>query len=327
MFYRCKNCGGNVVYQPEKNGMICESCGSEESQQVVPQKEIHICANCGGKIETGEHTLACRCPYCQTFHVLEDRMEGEYKPGLVIPFALGKHQAAEKMRQSFAEKLFLPSNFCSVSSLESMEGIYVPFWMYDFHSHVHFEGEGDRIRTWREGDYECTETKIYRIVRDFEVDYDKIPVDASVAMEDGMMDLLEPYEYEKLGAFAPEYLSGFRAEVYEENAQQLSPRAEEKVDTFSRQYLTEQNGGFAVVRPYSEQFDNRQKEACFAFLPVWKYVYQYNGKEYIFYVNGQTGKVVGAPPISRGRMFGFSAGVFGLLFFFLKMLFYFLEVL
>ena len=25
MFYRCKNCGGNVLYHPEKKKMICES--------------------------------------------------------------------------------------------------------------------------------------------------------------------------------------------------------------------------------------------------------------------------------------------------------------
>ena len=152
MFYRCKNCGGNVTYHPEKKKMICESCGSEESQQEIPQKKIHICSNCGGQIETTEYTLACRCPYCQTFHILEDRMEGEYRPRLLLPFCLDRHHAAEKLKETFAGKMFLPSNFCAASSLESMEGIYVPFWMYDFHSHIYFEGEGDRVRTWREGD-------------------------------------------------------------------------------------------------------------------------------------------------------------------------------
>ena len=59
MFYRCKNCGGNVTYHPEKKKMICESCGSEESQQEIPQKEIHICSNCGGKdvIHKGKDNL------------------------------------------------------------------------------------------------------------------------------------------------------------------------------------------------------------------------------------------------------------------------------
>lgn len=29
MFYRCKDCGGNAVYDPKK--MVCESCGNEET--------------------------------------------------------------------------------------------------------------------------------------------------------------------------------------------------------------------------------------------------------------------------------------------------------
>lgn len=57
-----------------------------------------------------------------------------------------------------------------------------------YHTHVHFEGEADKVRTWDEDDYECTETSTYRILRDFDVDYDKIPVDASKVMPDKMMD-------------------------------------------------------------------------------------------------------------------------------------------
>ena len=327
MFYRCKNCGGNVIYHPDKKKMICESCGSEDSQQGIPQKEFHVCGNCGGRIETTEYTLACRCPYCQTYHILEDRMEGDYRPRLLLPFALGKHQAAERLRESFAGKVFLPSNFCAAASLESMEGIYVPFWMYDFHSHIHFEGEGDRVSVWREGDYEVTETKVYRILRDFEVDYDKVPVDASTTMDDAMMDLMEPYRYDELGDFRPEALSGFQADTYEEDSEALRPRAEEKIDTFSDGFLAEQNAGYTMVRPFDSRKDNQVEEKYYAFLPVWKYIYRYNGKEYPFYVNGQTGKITGAPPVSLARMFGMSAGVFALTFFFLKMLFYFLGVL
>ena len=327
MFYRCKNCGGNVIYHPDKKKMVCESCGSEESQETMPQKEFHVCGNCGGRIDTTEYTLACRCPYCGTFHILEDKMEGDYKPHLILPFALGKHQAAERLRESFADKLFLPSNFCSAASLESMEGLYVPYWMYDFHSHIHFEGEGDRISTWREGDYEVTETKVYRIVRDFEVSYDQVPVDASTMMDDAMMDLMEPYRYAELSDFNPRVLSGFMADTFEEDSKELLPRAEEKIDAFSESFLSEQNMGYAMLRPFVDEKKNETEGVYYAFLPVWRYIYRYNGKEYPFYVNGQTGKVTGGPPVSLARVFGMSAGVFALTFFFLKMLFYLLEVL
>ena len=327
MFYRCKSCGGNVVYHPGKKKMVCESCGNEETQQVIEQKELHVCNNCGAQLDVPEHNLACRCPYCQTYIILEDRMEEQYKPDLILPFRLDKHKAAEILRKNFAGKLFLPNNFCSVSSLEAMEGLYVPFWMYDFRSHVEFEGEGSIIRTWREGDYECTETRIYRVIRDFQVDYRKIPVDASISMEDGLMDLLEPYQYEELGDFVPEYLSGFRADIYEEDSDALESRAGMKADAFSEDYLRELNQGYASVRPLHNRKNNQRDGAFYAFLPVWRYVYRYNGKDYEFFVNGQTGKAIGSPPVSKMRVFTVSAATFVSIFFCLKMLFYLLEVL
>ncbi len=327
MFYRCKNCGGNVVFDPGTKKMVCESCSTEEQQQMVAQEKKQICNNCGGEIEAPENALALSCPYCGTYVIFEDRMEGAYQPDLVLPFAVSKKKAIELLRNHFAQKLFLPGNFCSASSLETMEGRYVPFWMYDMNTHIRFDGEGDKIRTWREGDYECTETSTFHIIRDFEIDYDKIPIDASDQMPDRQMDLVEPYRYGELGEFTPEYLSGFLAQVYDEDSSALLPRAAKKAEKYSEGYLEEYNREYAIVRTFSSHKDTRERESFYAFLPVWRYVYRFQGKDYEFFVNGQTGKVVGKPPISRTRAAGFTLLTGAALFFFLEMLLYFLEVL
>ena len=66
MFYRCKDCGGNAVYDPKKKKMVCESCGNEETQEKIPQEKLHICNNCGAEIESKKTDLALKCPYCGT---------------------------------------------------------------------------------------------------------------------------------------------------------------------------------------------------------------------------------------------------------------------
>lgn len=327
MFYRCKSCGGNVVYRPDVGKMVCESCGMEEAQQLVPQERDHVCNNCGAKIERTDNSLALRCPYCGTYVIFEDRMEGEREPKLVLPFQIEKNRAAEHLKRNFEDRLFLPPDFCSAASLEKMEGRYVPFWMYDLHAHVRFVGEGDRIRTWSDGDYEYKETKTYRLVRDFDVDYDKVPVDASREMPDRLMDLIEPYQYEALGAFRAECLSGFFAQVYDEDKETLYPRAKGKADTYNQGYLNQYNVGYDIVRPFENSSQIREREAFYAFLPMWRYVYRYGGKDYEFFVNGQTGKTVGEAPISRLRAAACTAAAAAVLFFFLEMLLYFLEVL
>lgn len=320
MYYRCDNCGGNVIYDPGKRKMICESCHSEGSQKVILQDKMEICDNCGGALDLKPHTLSCKCPYCDTYLVLKERMEGKLAPDLVLPFCIDKHKAAERIKENFGSKLFLPKDFCSVSSIEKMEGLYAPFWMYDINTHVDFEGEGDKIRTWTDGDYQYTETKTFAIQREFCADYHKIPVDASVVLEDDLMDILEPYHYDELLDFVPEYLSGFFADVYDEDKDLLKPRADQKAERYSRQYLEEMNAQYSHVRTFRNKMEHREEKAYYAFLPVWRYIYRFHQKNYVFYVNGQTGKVIGAPPISRKRAVGLSALLFLSLFFCLEML-------
>lgn len=77
-----------------------------------------------------------------------------------------------------------------------------------------FHGEGTKVRSWTTGNTQYTETSYYDIVRDMDIDFVKIPVDASVGMPDDVMDLMEPFDYKELQEFKPEYLSGFHSERY-----------------------------------------------------------------------------------------------------------------
>jgi hypothetical protein len=44
-------------------------------------------------------------------------------------------------------------------------------------------------------------------------------------------------------------------------------------------------------------------------MPVWMLNTKYRGKDYLFAVNGQTGKAVGELPISWGRFWAWFAGI------------------
>ena len=47
----------------------------------------------------------------------------------------------------------------------------------------------------------------------------------------------------------------------------------------------------------------------YVYLPIWFISYRYRDKDYIFAMNGQTGKVIGEPPVSRGKVAGWFAGI------------------
>lgn len=308
MFFRCKNCGGNVVYSPEKHGMFCPFCDSEKSDERAEgtSQEMTICPNCGGEVPVEEHTSATQCPYCDSYLIFDERVEGAYEPKLIIPFQLGKETCKKSIREKFKKNLFAPTDFLSEVRLNGMQGIYVPYWLYDYDTHCTFQGEGTKVRTWTTGNTQYTETSYYAVHRDMDISFSRIPVDASEKMPDDVMDLMEPYNYSQLTAFQPEYMSGFYAEKYNMTSDEEESRARKKMNEDAAAMLKESYAGYHTVKTLRQDVQVADSSASYGLLPVWKYLYTYNEQEYPFYVNGQTGKIVGNAPISRKKVWAYT---------------------
>lgn len=310
MLFKCKNCGGNVVFEPERGTMFCPHCEGVESQDVLQGGSLTQCVNCGAPLEVGEHTSASRCEHCGCYLVFNERVEGVYEPHLVLPFKISKKGAVDAMNKEFGKRVFTPAGFLSSKSLEKMQGVYVPFWLYDYDADYDFAGEGTKVKTWRNGDTEYVETSYYEVVRKMEASFDKIPVDASNAMDDGVMDLMEPYDYQKLKGFDPKYMSGFYGEVYNETAPELEGRAQVKARNSSEELMQSSLSEYNTMKPHHKNLNLKRQKVQYALMPVWQYQYQYQGKVYQYHVNGQTGKVVGKTPVSRSKVAAYGASFF-----------------
>ena len=197
------------------------------------------------------------------------------------------------------------------AKLSEIEGMYIPFFLYDFDCHYDIRATGSKIRTWRSGNYEYTETSLYQVERDATIDFEKLPVDASIAMPDEAMDLIEPYDYKALEDFQTKYMSGFLAEKYNMDATELGPRAKDKAKADSKASMNKTITGISTITNRTDNVTMDEKKADYALLPVWCYSYKYKGKDYLFKMNGQTGKIVGKPPVSWARVWGYGATVFG----------------
>lgn len=311
MIFKCKNCGGNSIYNPEKKAMWCPHCESIDSQEMLENDSMTACGNCGAPLEgIGEYTSALKCSHCGSYIILKERIEGANRANLILPFAISKDQAVEALKKEFRKRILTPDSFLSQSSLECMEGSYVPFWLYDYESRVDYEGKATRVQVYRRGDTEYTETSHYRVVRKMDIEFTKIPVDASERMADDIMDLMEPYEYQALQNFEEKYMSGFEGEMSNFPETKLEERARKKAEHDSEMMLNDTITGYTTAVPIHKQIHVAKKEAHAALLPVWVYAYEFRGKEYIYYVNGQTGKVIGETPTDRRKAFLYSGTVF-----------------
>lgn len=310
MIYKCKNCGANAIYSPEKGKMYCPYCDSIDSEEIAEGEGMKFCINCGGELDPGDYRSAVKCEHCGSYIIFEERTQGEYEPHLILPFKIGKKQAQDFIRNEFGKKPFLPDDFLSEAKMSQMEGMYVPYFMYDFDCRYLFSATGHKVRTWRSGNTEYTETSIYHIKRDMSIDFSKVPVDASIAMPDETMDLLEPYDYGALTAFESKYMSGFLAEKYNMGQDELEPRAKQKAKTDAEGLMNETLSGYTSISERHENMNMQTKQAEYSLLPVWNYTYTYKGKTYPFKLNGQSGKLSGKPPVSMPKVVGYGATVF-----------------
>lgn len=313
MIFKCNNCGGNVIYSPEKKAMHCSHCDSLESQNPIPQNSLEQCVNCGAPLKLEEFTSAYKCEHCGIYFILDEKVSGEYLPHLILPFQVSRAEAKEKLKQEFKKRIFTPLAFLSEASLSKMEGSYVPFFLYDYTSQVDFEGKGTKVRVWRTGNKEHTETSIYSIQRNMTIDFDKIPVDASIKMNDSVMDLMEPYQYQSLEAFQEKYMSGFFSEFYNKTAEEMKNRAMDKAGRDSETLLQETIQGYSSVTTLHKDIHLMEDKIHYALLPVWIYDFRFRSKTFQFHVNGQTGKVIGKSPISVVKVLLYSGSLFAFL--------------
>ena len=152
MLFRCKNCGGNTVYSPERGKMYCPHCDGIDSGEAEGAGKRTECVNCGAPLEIKEYNSTCKCEYCGSYIILDERVEGEYEPHLVLPFQIGMKHAVELLKKEFKSRVFTPGTFLAESTLEEMKGMYVPFWLYDYKADVDYVGKGTKVRVWTGGD-------------------------------------------------------------------------------------------------------------------------------------------------------------------------------
>lgn len=329
--YKCPNCGGELSFDPESQKLKCEYCLSafakEEVEQLTnqhtydtPGREIvedasdaayynvegaanlYTCPSCGAQVVTEPNTSATNCYYCHNPIVFTKQLSDEFKPSKVIPFQKSKEQALESFLQWCKRKKFLPDDFSSPRQLENITGLYVPYWLVDCDTHSYLKGTGKKIRSWRQGDYRYTKTDIYAISRSARMRFSLLPHDASSKADDKVMESIAPFNYDDLQDFSYSYLSGFVSEKYDVSKEDVYPVIKSRVvDAVSRE-LRSSVSGYTSTSMAGTNVQINHTRFHYTLMPVWVLTYLYEGKTYLFAMNGQTGKTFGSLPVCKKKL-------------------------
>ncbi|KIR03112.1 YdjG [Lachnospiraceae bacterium TWA4] len=239
-------------------------------------------------------------------------MVGVTCPKQMIPFKVNRKQMESAFKAWTKGGRLTPSDFTSQNTIDKITGLYAPYWMFDYHTKGRFEAHCENIRMMTKGDTEYTYTRHYEVIRDLEVDYDKLPLDASKRLDDDMMDKLEPFNCEDLKPFSMEYLSGFQSERYDETDEDLKERGEKRIIGYINEEANRNFSDYQISNIVKREIEVKKKKVDYILLPVWLLNYKYNGKNYTFALNGQTGKIVGDLPISKTKALKWHGLIFGM---------------
>lgn len=113
------------------------------------------------------------------------------------------------------------------------------------------------------------------------------------------MEAIEPYDYKDLTEFDFSYLSGYLADKYDQEPDDLTERVYERMEKSVKDSFEKTVYGYATVVPRQEKITVTGKgKVKYALFPVWFLNTKWNGKNYSFAMNGQTGHLIGDLPVA-----------------------------
>lgn len=267
--------------------------------------KAYNCPSCGAELICDATTAATSCPYCGNNTIVPGQFGGTMKPDYVIPFKLDKKAAVAALKKHYSKKFFLPRAFSSGNHLEEVQGIYVPFWLFDAGAEADCRFHATRSHTHTDGDYRVTVTEHFDVRRSGTMEFERIPVDGSKKMPDDYMDSIEPFDYAGLKSFSTAYLPGYLADKYDVTAQESMERADRRCHNSAFDQMRRDISGYEVVNQVGGNVRLHRGKVHYALMPVWTLRTRWKNQDYLFMMNGQTGKMVGDLPVSNGKVTAF----------------------
>jgi len=325
----CTSCG--KVYDPKSLDMKWSMGVSNPEQEYgiddvlsgddAGRIEI-VCNSCGAQIVADKNVSSTFCAFCGSPALITRRLTREFHPDNVIPFEIDRNTAVDLFKKHCEGIAHLPRDFTSAKTLKKITGLYVPTWLISCTVRANVTGKGhenaDYDRAKEEGrakgrammasgrnsdepvilndgnGYDVKGTVTFRL--------NDVPFDGERKIANRIMEAAEPYDYSRMVPFSGAYLQGFYAEKYDMQPKDMNDSIVRRFDKYTMQICEMIDFGYKSFKVTEHdpapRFTHFTIKYCM--LPVWFLHYEYNGRDYQYVINGQTGKVSGEFPYAKG---------------------------
>jgi len=138
-----------------------------------------------------------------------------------------------------------------------------------------------------------------------------VPVDGSTKMDDALMESIEPFDISGAVPFKTAYLPGYMADKYDVDAASSIDRANQRIKQSTEDAFHSTVIGYTSVTTVDSNISLQNGRARYALYPVWVLNTKWRDKQFIFAINGQTGKIAGDLPMDKGTFWMWLLGITG----------------
>ena len=343
---KCPKCGSSdIQFSIKSQSLMCSSCRNTWQASAVEEYSTRLdelqgmtvtqrantvtddnatttlkCTACGSEVVINtDMSVQARCHWCRNFLSADTKIQNGATPDAVVPFALEKATAVEKIRE-FVEKrkFFANPTFKQEFEPENVVGVYLPYFIFDGRASSSLIGEGEvqtRTYTKKVGDKQerFYDADLYAVDRQFEMTVDDMLIESSGDRADmsnnkktnNTINAILPFDVKKAVEYNPNYLRDFTSERRDVNAEDLDAKVQDMLLSISRTKVSDMVNKYdRKVRWDYEKSELHGSHWSTVYLPVWLYSYYDKKKDLKHYVavNGQNGNVMGSVPIYQRKL-------------------------
>ena len=256
---------------------------------------IYTCSECGGEVTIHGSEVSTKCIYCGNPTVVFSRISQEECPQYIIPFAITKEQALERIKEEIGHGLFVPKEVKNFTP-DIVHGIYIPYWLVDADTSAAYLMK-KKVSSGKYTSYEYFGRSGMLSLR-------QLPVDACTMLSPESSTRLEPFDFSKMKDFDEDYLLGFYSNASDLTYYELDRLVSNRAKTIFDDMILQDFGRSAATTIDRDAASTKiDPNIRYAMLPAWFVTFDYKGQHNTILVNGQTGKVVCGLPMRKALFY------------------------
>ena len=312
---KCKNCGGNLTFDPVSQDLHCLNCDShfvfdknqtQIKHQLIDGKsqddtakhnkwasELKIvkCQTCGAEIMLTGLEVSKTCPYCGSDYVSETNALPGLKPDVVIPFAFNEERAAELFVVGMKKKFFAPRALKKKLPNNKIRGIYIPSFTFDADTFTKYDGTLYKNETYHDAKGNSrTRKKYFKISGTQSCNHRDYVEETSTQVNEKQVNAILPYDFSKSYEYDLNFIRGYSLEHYENRLDSCYQNAKGKMEAEIRRIILSRYD-YSGVDKLNMYHTYSNEQYSYRILPVYFFEFLWKKKNYMVLMNGQTGKV------------------------------------